>query len=133
MAIQCDEINQTVNELLIAFQDCNKIKNSDLRLLVELVATVNSCTNGGALYNTQVQDIYTPITDEIVTYPIDTFHSISVMIVSGNIKQTIDSTVIAFPTGTTLNTTVTTLNQYEYTFTVIAGSTIVVEYLIESS
>lgn len=26
--IQCNEITQTVNELLIAFQDCNKVKNS---------------------------------------------------------------------------------------------------------
>ena len=31
MIIECNEISQTCNELLIAFQDCNKIKNSDLR------------------------------------------------------------------------------------------------------
>lgn len=33
MVINCLEINQVINELLIAFQDCNKIKNSDLRRL----------------------------------------------------------------------------------------------------
>ena len=27
MIIECNEISQTCNELLIAFQDCNKIKN----------------------------------------------------------------------------------------------------------
>ena len=32
MIIECNEISQTCNELLIAFQDCNKIKNSDLRI-----------------------------------------------------------------------------------------------------
>ena len=32
MVINCLEINQVINELLIAFQDCNKIKNSDLRI-----------------------------------------------------------------------------------------------------
>ena len=32
MAIECNSINQVTNELLIAFQDCNKIKNSDLRI-----------------------------------------------------------------------------------------------------
>lgn len=30
--IECSEIQQTINQLLIAFQDCNKIKNSDLRI-----------------------------------------------------------------------------------------------------
>ena len=40
--IQCNEINQTVNELLIAFHDCVKIKNSDLTKLVELVAAVKT-------------------------------------------------------------------------------------------
>ena len=38
MIIECNEISQTCNELLISFQDCNKIKNSDLRRLVELVS-----------------------------------------------------------------------------------------------
>ena len=32
MVIECSEISQVVNELRIAFQDCNKIKNSDLRI-----------------------------------------------------------------------------------------------------
>ena len=32
MIIECNSINQVINELLIAFQDCNKIKNSDLRI-----------------------------------------------------------------------------------------------------
>ena len=41
MVIECNEIQQEINYLLIAFQDCNKIKNSDLRRLVELVSTVN--------------------------------------------------------------------------------------------
>ena len=41
MIIECNAISQNINELLIAFQDCNKIKNSDLRRFVELVSTVN--------------------------------------------------------------------------------------------
>ena len=32
MIIECNEIQQEINYLLIAFQDCNKIKNSDLRI-----------------------------------------------------------------------------------------------------
>ena len=43
MVINCLEINQVINELLIAFQDCNKIKNSDLRRLVELVSGSGDC------------------------------------------------------------------------------------------
>lgn len=47
MIIECNAISQNINELLIAFQDCNKIKNSDLRRLVELVSAVNTCQVDG--------------------------------------------------------------------------------------
>ena len=43
MVIECNEIQQEINYLLIAFQDCNKIKNSDLRRLVELVSGSGDC------------------------------------------------------------------------------------------
>lgn len=132
MTIPCNEINQTANELLIAFQDCNKIKNSDLRLLVDLIIAVNNCSNGGPNYNTQVEQVFTPLIDEIVIYPINSFHSISIMIIEGNITKTINGEVITFPTGTSLNTEYATLNQTEVIFTVKAGSTVVVQYLIET-
>jgi hypothetical protein len=130
--IQCNEISQTINELLIAFQDCNKIKNSDLRLLVELVAAVNSCANGGAHYDTLIQEVYEPVSDTIVSYPVNSFHSISIMVINGNITQQISSTIVTYPTGTVLNTEYTTLNQTSVVFTAKAGSTVVVEYLIEN-
>ena len=38
MSIACNELQQTINSLLISFKDCKKIKNSDLRKLVELVS-----------------------------------------------------------------------------------------------
>lgn len=128
--IQCNTINQTINELLIAFADCNKVQNSDLRLLVELVAAVNSCANGGTHYDTKVEEIYEPLTDTVVSYPPNTFHAMSIIILTGTIKKTIDATVVIFPVRSTLNTEVTTLNQYTETFTVTAGSKVVVEYLI---
>jgi hypothetical protein len=130
--ITCLEINQTINELLIAFHDCVKIKNSDLTKLVELVAAVNTCANGGAHYDTMIQEVYEPLTDQVVSYAINSFHAISVMVIIGSVTQVINSTTVTFPKGTTLNTEVTTLNQTSYTFTVKAGSTVVVEYLIET-
>lgn len=130
--IQCNEINQTVNELLIAFADCNKIKNSDLRLLVELVAAVNQCANGGPDYNTLITENYQPTEDTVVTYPVNTYHALSIMILEGNITRTIDSNIVTFPTGSVLKHEVTTLNQQEYVFTVKAGANVVVEYLIET-
>jgi len=130
--IQCNEINQTVNELLIAFEDCNKYKNSDLRKLVELVAAVNSCANGGAHYDTEIIESYEPVTDLIVTYPINTYHSISVLVLEGNITQLINGNIFTFPTKTVLNTEVTTLNQTPYVFTGKAGAKVVVNYLIET-
>ena len=126
--IQCNEITQTVNELLISFQDCNKIKNSDLRKLVELVSAVNVCSNGGPLYNTLITETYEPLTNTLVTYPVNTFHSITIIVLEGNIIYN----TFTFPTGTTQNIEVTTLNQTVFEFTVTAGSKVMVEYLIET-
>lgn len=128
MIIECNEIQQTVNELLIAFQDCNKVKNSDLRKLVELVAAVNTCSNGGPLYNTMITDVYEPLTDTVVTYPVDSFHAISVMLVNGNILYN----GITLPQNSVINIEFTTLNQTAITFTALAGSKIIVEYIIET-
>ena len=130
--IQCNEITQNINELLISFQDCNKVKNSDLRKLVELVSAVNTCANGGPLYNTEVNELYEPLFDTTVTYPINTYHSISIMVIEGNITENIGMTTIIYPTKTVLNTEFTTLNQTITTFTVKAGSKVVVKYLIET-
>jgi hypothetical protein len=132
MQIQCNEISQVINELLIAFDDCNKIKNSDLRRLVELIAAVNTCANGGPSYNTEISVVYEPTLDQVVTFPINSFHSYSVMILSGTIKQTVGTSIVTFPSGTVLNTEFTNLNQTPLTFTVVAGSRVVLKYLIET-
>lgn len=128
MIIECNQINQVTNQLLIAFEDCNKIKNSDLRKLVELVSAVNTCANGGADYDTIVTNTYEPTVDQIVTYPINTFHSITIIVLNGSIVQD----TFTFPGGTTQNIEVTTLNQTPITFTVKAGSKVLVKYLIET-
>lgn len=129
MIIECNTINQVINQLLIAFEDCNKIKNSDLRKLVELVSAVSTCANGGANYNTIVTNTYELTTDQIVTYPINTFHSITIIVLNGSIVQD----TFTFPAGTTQNIEVTTLNQTPVTFTVKAGSKVLVKYLIETT
>ena len=46
MSIACNELQQTINSLLIAFKDCNRIKNSDLRKLVDLSVALYACSNG---------------------------------------------------------------------------------------
>ena len=130
--INCSEINQTVNELLIAFADCNKPKNEDLRKLVELISTVNTCANGGIDYGNETTVVYEPIVDELITYPINSFHSYSLMILEGNITELVDSTVITYPTRTVLNTEFTNLNQTPFEFTVLAGSKVVFKYLTET-
>lgn len=130
--INCSEINQTVNELLIAFAGCNKIKNEDLVKLVELVSTVNTCANGGTDYGLETIVYYEPTVDEEVTYPINSFHSYSIMILEGNITQLVGSDIITYPTRTTLNTEFTNLNQTPVEFTVLAGSKVVFKYLTET-
>ena len=124
MTIQCNEISQTVNYLTVAFQDCNVVKNSDLRKLVELVAAVSTCANGGANYNTKITTSYS--TPQVVTIPINTFHSFSLNVLSGSMLYQ----GFNFPAGSTRNVEYTTLNQTPLTFTVNPGSTIFLEYLI---
>lgn len=130
--INCSEINQVLNELIIAFQDCNKIKNSDLRLLVNVIAAVSECANGGTKYDTLITEVFEPVTNQVVTYPINSFHSISVVILKGTITQNINSNIVTYPKNTTLNLEVTSLNQTPYIFTVTPGSKVVVEYLIQT-
>ena len=130
--IGCNEISQNINQLLIAFQDCNNIKNSDLRRLVELVSAVNTCANGGKHYDTLISEVYEPILNQLITYPIDSFHSISITVLRGTIEQDINGTTVTFPTNTSLNLEVTTLNKTPYIFTVTAGSQVLVEYIIET-
>lgn len=126
MIIECNEISQTVTNLLIAFQDCNKIKNSDLRRLVELVSAVSTCNNGGPSYDTIVIDEYT--TPQIVTYPINTLHSYSLNVISGSIEYA----GFILPAGSTRNVEYTNLNQDEIVFTINTGSQVLFEYLIET-
>lgn len=130
--IQCNEIDQNVNYLLSAFEACKVPKASDMQLLVELIAAVNTCANGGTDYSTLITENYQPETDEVVSYPVNTYHAISIMILEGNITRTIEGETITFPTGTVLKHELTTLNQTTYTFTVLAGANVVVEYLIET-
>lgn len=128
MPINCDEISQNINYLLSAFDNCNRIDPEDLRLMVELIAAVNNCANGGPDYNTLLTDIYEQEEDEQITYPANSFHSISIV-------STLGSFILngaLYPSGVTINIEYTTLNQQEFTFTAKAGSRIVVNYLIET-
>ena len=125
MIIECNQINQTINQLLIAFQDCNNIKNSDLRRFVELVSAVNTCANGGPDYNTLVSVSYT--TPQTIIFPINSFHSFSLNVISGSIEYE----GFNFPAGSTRNIEYTTLNQTEISFIVNPGSEVLFEYLVE--
>ncbi len=128
MAIQCNEINQNVNYLLNAFQDCTKLKASDMQLLVELIAAVNTCANGGPNYDTSVSFVYEPLVDEEITYPVNTFHTISLVVSLG----TAEYNDVVLPTSSSINIEYTTLNQTPFIFIAKAGSKILVEYLIET-
>lgn len=130
--IQCNEIQQSLNYLLNAFDNCHRLNLQDLHQLVETVQAIYTCSGNGTPYDTLMQEIYEPDTDQVVSYPINTFHAISVMVLEGNITQNINGTIVEFPTGSTLNYEVTNLNQSVYTFTVKSGAKVVVEYLVET-
>ena len=126
MIIECNEINQTVNQLLVAFQGCNKIKNEDLIKLVELVSAVSTCSNGGPNYDTLVSVTYS--TPQVVSFPVDSFHSFSLSVISGSIEYQ----GFNLPSGATRNVEFTTLNQTVIEFTINPGSSVLFEYLTET-
>lgn len=127
MVIECNEINQVYSQLMMAFQDCNKIKNEDLRKMLDLIMAVNVCSNGGPSYNTLESFTYTPLEDEIISFLPETFHSISLVVSNGEVIY--DG--ITLSTSAAINLEFTSLNQYAFTFTVKAGSTVLVNLIKE--
>lgn len=128
MAIQCNELNQVYSELNYAFQDCNKIKNSDLRKMLDLVMAVSTCANGGASYNTLETFNYTPTEgNEEVSYDVNTFHAITIAVLSGSIIR--DG--IYIPSGSSYNLEFTALNAQDFNFTVVNGSNVLIELVKE--
>jgi hypothetical protein len=126
--IDCLNINQTINELLIAFDDCKQVKNEDLIKLVQLVSAVNVCQNGGVNYNTVLTQSIEPLTDTVITYPVNDFHAISVVIVNGEMIYN----GVTMSSGYSINLELTTTNQQIFTFLAKAGSKILIERVVET-
>jgi len=127
--IECNAIQQNVNYLLNAFQDCKQIKAEDMQRLVELIAAVNNCSNGGPIYNTLVSETYESLEeDQTITYNSNTFHAITILVVRGNIIYN----DVEAPQGSTINIEFTNLNQFELSFIVPLGSKVLVNYIIET-
>lgn len=125
MVIECNEINQVINKLKIAFQTCKKIENQDLVQLVELVAAVNKCSNGGPNYDKLVAESFEGPTT--ITFPPNSFHSFSLSVMEGNITYQ----GFTIPKGSVKNIEFTTLNQTEIKFDISIGGKVLFEYLIE--
>lgn len=124
MAIECLEIPQTINELLIAFQNCKQVKNEDLTKLVDLVTAVYTCQGAGADYSTLISNTYNTAGD--VEFPANSFHSFSISVLSGSITYQ----GVTLNAGSTKNVEYSTLNSNPVLFHVNAGSTVLFEYLI---
>ncbi len=125
--IECEDIQDAIDQLSTSLHNCNKVKKSDAVTLLALIEAVNNCNNEGGLnYDTLVTNMFEPALNQDVTYPIDTFHSIIVIVLIGSINY-YDALL---PAGTTLNLEMTTLNKTALTFTVNAGSKVLVQYQI---
>jgi len=125
MPIPCNQITQTGNELIMAFEGCKIPKNSDLVKLVELIMAVNTCAGGGAKYNTLKS--YTYEFAEDVVWPVNSFHAWTLGVISGSIFY--DG--FNFPQGSTRSVEYTTTNAKEVKFKVNPGSVVYFEYLVE--
>ncbi len=125
--MECNEINQAINQLKIAFKTCSKPSNDDLSLLVELIAAVNKCANGGSHYNTLITERYEG--PSVISKPVNTLHSYTLAVLKG----TVEYEGFTFPRGTVRNIEFTTLNQKPIEYTVTPGSLVMFEYLIEDN
>jgi len=126
MAIECNVIPQTINELLIAFQHCKQVKNEDLIKLVDLVTAVYTCQGAGANYSTLISETYEEAGN--ISFPANTFHSFSISVLSGSIVYQ----GVTLHAGSTKDVEYSTLNSNPVSFHVNAGSSVLFEYLIET-
>jgi hypothetical protein len=123
--IECDDIEQTISQMYASFQSCSNVKKTDLIKLLDLITAVNNCGTPGVSYDTLISNLYEPVSNQVITYPINTFNSISLVILDGSIIYN----SITLPTGTSINIPFTNLNQTPFVFTAVAGSKILVEYV----
>jgi hypothetical protein len=123
MAIPCNEIAQAADELKMIFEACEVLKASDLQRLVDLVASVSICSNGGTEYNNTISDTLAPITGELIqTYPIGSYHNIYVRVIVG----TVIYNGITLPVNSEIRDEVTSLNNTPFTITIPNGSEVLV-------
>lgn len=127
MIIECNEINQTINQLKTTFQTCKTPSNKDLVLLVDLIAAVNTCANGGANYNTLITETYEGPTE--INIPVNFLHSYTLAVMRGSVEYN----DFIFPKGTVRNVEFTNLNQTAFKYIVNPGAKVMFEYLIEDN
>jgi len=122
-------ITNTINELLSRADKCGTVTNKDFTSIVNLIAMVSSEKGSGETYNTLIQESYKGNSEDVeVSYPVDTYHSISICVMRGTIVYG----GFTFYEGTVRNIEVTTTNKTRTEFIVKAGSEVYVEYLIKT-
>lgn len=121
--IECKDIDKTINQLKLTFNNCRKVENKDLVLLIDLIDAMYKCNESNAKYDTLISHSYLGPID--VTYPPNTFHSFSLMVTEG----TITYQDLILSKGSVKNIEFSTLNQTPITFTVNTGGKVLFEYL----
>lgn len=91
------------SEILATFENCEEVKDPE--------------------YNIVTTNKYTPLYDQEITYPIGTYHAISLLVVSGSVLY--DETM--FYIGDNIDIEVTAKNETPFVFKVFAGSEVLVE------
>lgn len=124
--IECNEISQSIAYLLTAFQDCSKLKASDMQMLVEVINAVYNCDTGPN-YNTILNDLYEPIEDELVRFESNDFHAISVTILEGSIEYNGATLTV----GSHIAIEFSTLNKLPFEILVKANSRVLVERIVQ--
>lgn len=127
--VNCADITSSINDLRSKFDRPCTPSAKDILQLLEIVAAVNSCAGGGEDYGKLIQEQYRDNANDVtVTYPVGTYHSMSICVMVGSIVYG----GFFFGEGSVRNIEVTTTNQTKTTFVVTAGSQVYVEYLIKT-
>lgn len=126
--IRCEDINSEITKLKIKLNQCSMVSGADLINALDIIEAIRNCESQSVGYDHIKQDHYYS-TDKkvVVTYPVDSFHAMSICVMSGSITYS----DFDFQAGTVRNIEFTSLNKEPMTFVLNPGGSVFVEYITD--
>lgn len=121
--IECNEINEIFNEVLVAFADGNQPTNADHRKMMNVMRAMVECSNTEGDYDSLITNVYDKAQEVII--PANTLHSYTLCVMEGAIMYA----GLKFTKGSVKNVEFSTMNTSEIRFEVLKGAKVLFEYM----